>query len=127
MQAYALLILATTKTKCKMTHMRGLSQCQVHSLYSEPPSEQSTVIKLLILDYKHHRVQRNETKSPTYNNAREQMAKSRWILRSEILLLQLVDYMTREEEVPFKYEETQRGFYDKLRLQNSIEISIKIM
>lgn len=55
------------------------------------------------------------------------MAKSRWILRSEILLLQLVDYMTREEEVPFKYEETQRGFYDKLRLQNSIEISIKIM
>lgn len=125
MQAYALLILAITKTKCKMMHMRGLSQCQVHSLYSEPPSEQSTVIKLLILDYKHHRVQRNETKSPTYNNAREHMAKSE-ILRSEILLLQLVDYMTREE-VPFKYEETQRGFYGKLRLQNSIEISIKIM
>lgn len=74
-----------------------------------------------IIEFKEMRQSRPHTTMP------ESMAKSRWILRSEILLLQLVDYMIREEEVPFKYEDTQRGFYDKLRLQNSIEISIKIM
>jgi hypothetical protein len=98
----------------------------VNSGYSESHSAYSTDIKLLILGYKHHRVQENEIKSSTCGSIREHVARTREISRSEILMLQLDDCMTRGE-ILFNYEETQRGFYDKLRLQKSTETSIRIM